>query len=255
MNRETTKQIIEYGQWLMASATTMEVDGIPPWVKPFNDLIYEEATLRASARRLRSIFTAIERDGLTASPAYLPAYALSVDEEGFGGDNHRQDSWVLFPVEDGNAQLECRRDLFSQFVDAGGVNVGGVDAGSIDEVNFDRFYFLMRKYASTLPDLFGKAEVSLFQHWKLIAALTQISGSTTTIPTDLALVGGDIPGIQRTISMVTSKGAAKAMRGRSAFIQLLGRRTGPTLAGRTGTGIGKRHLRRRRKFSAADEMA
>ncbi len=37
-----------------------------------------------------------------------------------------------------------------------------------------------------------------------------------------SLVGGDIPGIQRTIYTITSKGAAKGLRGRSAFIQLLG---------------------------------
>ena len=88
----------------------------------------------------------------------------------------------------------------------------------------ERFFHLMRKYATTLPNTYGEPGVSLFEQWKMIAALVGISDDVNRPPAWLGLVGGDIPGIQRTINTITSKGAAKAMRGRSAFVQLLGTR-------------------------------
>ncbi|MEA3337218.1 MAG: type III-A CRISPR-associated protein Cas10/Csm1 [Chloroflexota bacterium] len=116
------------------------------------------------------------------------------------------------PVDRAAAIQTDQTGLYDLFLEAGGAT----------EQDFERFFHLMRKYASTLPNSYGERGVSLFEQWKMVTALAQISGTTATTPERLGLISGDIPGIQKTINLVTSKGAAKAMRGRSAFIQLLG---------------------------------
>jgi CRISPR-associated protein Csm1 len=96
--------------------------------------------------------------------------------------------------------------------------------GSRDAVIFEGFYHLCRKYAWALPCVYGEPGVSLFQQWKMVAALAFAGGEDWREgPTgEFSLIGGDIPGIQDFVYTVTSKGAAKALRGRSFFIQLLG---------------------------------
>jgi CRISPR-associated protein Csm1 len=89
---------------------------------------------------------------------------------------------------------------------------------------FERFFYLFRKYAWALPCSYGEPGVSLFEQWKAIAALVFASGDDwkTGPASSFTLVGGDIPGIQDFVFTITSKGAAKGLRGRSFFVQLLG---------------------------------
>lgn len=89
---------------------------------------------------------------------------------------------------------------------------------------FHTFYHLFRKYAWSLPATYGGDGISLFEQWKAVTALIFASGNDwQNGPADeFTLVGGDIPGIQDFVYTITSKGAAKGLRGRSAFIQLLG---------------------------------
>ncbi len=91
-----------------------------------------------------------------------------------------------------------------------------------DDSGFLRFVHLMRKYAWSLPCTYGEKGVSLFEQFKAVAALVFGSRSLTDPAEEYLLVGGDIPGIQDFIYTITSKGAAKELRGRSFFIQLLG---------------------------------
>ena len=92
-----------------------------------------------------------------------------------------------------------------------------------DEGLFERTYHLMEKYAWALPCRFGQAGISLFDQWRATAALIMASGNNWMNGPDptLSLIGGDLPGIQDFVYTITSKGAAKGLRGRSFFVQLL----------------------------------
>lgn len=92
------------------------------------------------------------------------------------------------------------------------------------ELNFTTFYYLYQKYAWAIPASKAGEGVSLFEEWKAISALVFASGSEWKKGPgeQYTLIGGDIPGIQDFVYTVTSKGAAKGLRGRSFFIQLIG---------------------------------
>jgi CRISPR-associated protein Csm1 len=64
--------------------------------------------------------------------------------------------------------------------------------------------------------------VSLYEEFRALWALVHASRRGARPADRFLLVGGDVPGIQKTIYTITSKGAAKGLRGRSFFIQLLG---------------------------------
>jgi CRISPR-associated protein Csm1 len=87
---------------------------------------------------------------------------------------------------------------------------------------FDTFYYLAQKYLWCIPSPHDETEphVSLFEHLKATAAAAAIlhdSGGKE----EFALVGFDISGIQDFIYTITAKGAAKSLKGRSFYLQLL----------------------------------
>ncbi len=204
MNRDSESELMAYGRALMAHVTHREAGIDPPWVQGFLDLLRSGSPTASADPPLQSIFTLIRSDAASTDAGYLRAMPLSLTADAQG-------NWDWEPVALAAALMSDRGAVYREFAQA--------DA---PETTFLRFFHLMRKYASSLPNTYGEPGVSLFEQWKMVAALVTISGSTKQPPQTLGLVGGDIPGIQRTISTVTSKGAAKAMRGRSAFIQLLG---------------------------------
>ncbi len=81
---------------------------------------------------------------------------------------------------------------------------------------------VFRKHTWCVPGTRGEPGVSLYEEFKLLAALVHASGCEEQPAGSFTLVTGDFPGIQRTIYTITSKGAAKGLRGRSFFLQLLG---------------------------------
>lgn len=204
MKQEDAQQLIEYGRWLLAQSCGQATGGPPPWTASFVRLL-GAAGAASPPESLQSILTLIEAGDRKVPPAYTPPVPLDLNETPDG-------AWTLFPRAAPAGAPDDRRKLYLSFREAGGDQ----------ETGFDRFFYLMRKYATTLPNTYGEPGVSLFEQWKMVAALVGISGSLHHPPDALGLVGGDIPGIQRVINTVTAKGAAKAMRGRSAFIQLLG---------------------------------
>ncbi len=206
MNKNLDETLIEYGRVLMAQVAGGEALDTPDWAPQFLHLLGAISPQAASTEPLQSIFTLIDLPGLRAAPAYVRPVALSLAKTPEG------EQWTLTPTDRDTALAGDRKALYQTFL----------SHPAAREHNFERFFHLMRKYASTLPNTYGEAGVSLFEQWKTVAALAQISKDVQKPPDQLGLVGGDIPGIQRTINLVTSKGAAKAMRGRSAFIQLLG---------------------------------
>jgi len=189
----------------MARVAGGEAAPDPPWVAEFLKLLYPSPPPDPANRPLRCIFDLVGSRDQGAAPMWVRPVPLALTT-----DDDPANWWLMPAVEP--PDRAARRTLHAEF------ESHARDARQ----DYERLFFLMRKYATTLPNTYGEPGVSLFEQWKMVAALVGISGSTAQPPQALGLVGGDIPGIQRTINTITSKGAAKAMRGRSAFIQLLG---------------------------------
>ena len=171
---------------------------------------------------LKNIFSSLSLSGSASSagqPGYLPRRKLTLDRES------------LFPA----ATLEpamgdtSLRDAFE--------NVGmGV---SQDFAGLETFQAELHRMAWSLPS-FDDPHVSHYDQQRMTAALAFClqklgEGRVNTIlgalksgkgnngdmePVAL-LVGGDISGIQDFIYTITAKGAAKSLRGRSFYLQLL----------------------------------
>jgi CRISPR-associated protein Csm1 len=92
---------------------------------------------------------------------------------------------------------------------------------------FESFLELYRALAWAVPAPTMRPGISLYQFSKAIVALAycapQAGGDAIAPPPEeVLLVAGDIPGIQTMIYTVASTAAAKGLRGRSAYVQLLG---------------------------------
>lgn len=101
-----------------------------------------------------------------------------------------------------------------------------------DENDFDTLVnillILFEKYLWCIPDFTGSSEtdISLFNHLKDTTAFAHslfLTKKDNNSDTNLNLIVGDIPGIQNYIFDVLNKKAAKLLRGRSIFIQILSR--------------------------------
>lgn len=173
---------------------------------------YEECLARAQRspdEALTSIFSLVTLDSNRASsqsPSCHRMGALALRKE------------AIFPVARGEGHADAARlanDFVKEFHMA--QTLGERDL-------FERFYSLLHKYAWAIPCSYGAPGISLFEQWKAIVALVFASREQWQQGPDkeLTLIGGDIPGIQDFVYTITSKGAAKGLRGRSFFVQLLG---------------------------------
>ena len=107
------------------------------------------------------------------------------------------------------------------------------------EIFFESLFHLLKKYTWCVPSAAYRdhADISLFDHSKVTAAIAwclyalrdQLEpveqfvsnrGGNGSAPVAL-LIGGDISGIQSFIYSISSDGAAKSLRGRSVFLNLL----------------------------------
>jgi CRISPR-associated protein Csm1 len=152
---------------------------------------------------LLSIFSRVKQEGAPdPRQVYWPAGALSVEKP-------------AYPQEGGQARPDA--GLWPAFR-AEWEQIRGWEG----DVQFEAFTHLLHKYAWAVPCSYGEPGVSLYDEFRALSALVHASGCGQEPAKSFSLVGGDIPGIQRTIYTISSKGAAKGLRGRSAFIQLLG---------------------------------
>jgi CRISPR-associated protein Csm1 len=161
---------------------------------------------------LSSIFSYVVLRNEEQPPlTYLAARPLALDDQ------------TLFPVSLKKAKERSNWDkLWRGFVGEYGQLRKRLN--SDEDAFFEGFYHLYHKYAWAVPCTYGERGVSLFQQWKAVAALVFATGDKWADGPagDFTLIGGDIPGIQDFVYTITSKGAAKGLRGRSFFIQLLG---------------------------------
>lgn len=107
---------------------------------------------------------------------------------------------------------------------------------------FTTLYYLLKKHTWSVPAAVGKGiqDIALFDHLRTASAVAaclsglsdeglnriarewSLGGETNGSQASFLLVCGDISGIQKFIYTLTSKGAAKGLRGRSFYLQLLG---------------------------------
>ena len=199
-------RIIDYGLRLMQAATGTDLGpaGDVGWVKAFEAVMGGGSGASAPAGPCRTIFSQVHLGPQEPATTY----------------------WRPVPLTLAGAEMLPAR----QVAEASGsrTGLGATFKAAVAGLNrnqpgaFTRFYHLMQIHASTLPAGYGAPGVTLFQQWKAVAALAWLAGDTTGPPEQALLIGGDLPGIQRAIYTVSSKGAAKTLRGRSFFVQLLG---------------------------------
>ncbi len=146
-----------------------------------------------------------------------------------------------FPAEDigeainSESYNNLKKDLTEELDDL--VNLGA-------EIDLEKLHYCLQKYMSNVPSAayYHKPDISLFDHCKTSAAIslciyreikagelsedfldldsmTRFSKSMDYKP--LLLLGGDISGVQDFIYRLTSSKAAKGLKGRSAYLELL----------------------------------
>lgn len=196
-------------------------------------------------KQLQSIFCSVTTNApepgknLTApATLYLPLEALRLDKD------------VIFPrsaLEDEKLVWNAYAHLWDEFC-AQAKQLRQVHEKNGDLTAYlENILYLLQRYTWCIPSAYYKAipDVSLYDHARMTAALATClsNASEPTIDQTLQalhtqvdpgkvqqeqlsqpialLVGGDISGIQSFIYTLSSKGAAKTLRGRSFYLQLL----------------------------------
>ena len=168
--------------------------------------------------KLSSIFEGVDPDH-SGETAYRPDYRKRLDALAI----EFSDSY--FPVGEGNVQPE-HQALWDQFL---------VEHQFADTAIFrsyaETLLSLLAKYSSRIPGSARLPDVSLYDHAKTRAAfavalydyMTATDSPALPGAADLpfALIGGDVSGIQKFIYGIIARGAAKNLKGRSFYLQLL----------------------------------
>jgi CRISPR-associated protein Csm1 len=234
---------MSYGLDLMARATQGDAPALRQKLKgvwpdhdwfPYEEVLIGERDLSPPqpGERLLSIFSRVRLPGAETEPplAYYRPHLLELDRETlFPGDKDaptdpdREVTWDGFAEAVTRVMKAGHKDeaLFETFYHLMYRHAWALPCTYGDET----FYHLMYRHAWALPCTYGEEGVSLFEQWKAVAALAHALGQEWADgPGDkkFTLIGGDIPGIQDFVYTITSKGAAKGLRGRSFFVQLLG---------------------------------
>ncbi len=212
---ELKKALIGYGAWLMAGQLGQELSRDGPLAEIIGDADFAQdsqirrarevcgdwegqASQPATPGRLRSIFSIVrynqrydETKRTRVEPYEMPRRVLSID---------------LTQATDQPAHK-----LWEEFWD----RVGRLKPGW---GLFETFTALMARYGWYVPGTLQDEMVSVYEQFKAVAALAHV-----LVPgeDDVLLVAGDLPGIQDMLYTVTSKGVAKALRGRSFYLQLV----------------------------------
>lgn len=180
----------------------------------------EEADNRWDAfkrTRMRSIFEdiSINKSNKTEFKKKLPLTAISTTED-------------YFPVDAGiNAINEDYKSLWKAFE----TELNCIENKNVRSFN-ESLLYLLEKYTSRIPSSTQHLpDVSLYDHLKTTAAFALClkeyinDRNLNSIPSPdekpFALVGGTLSGIQKFIYGIISKGAAKNLKGRSFYLQLL----------------------------------
>ena len=173
-------------------------------------------------RNLLSVFCQIgEDDRSRPDSAYFPLRSLALDAA------------TIFPSEQIEDDAAAYSGLWEQFER----DAAALQTQDDAESYLESMYHLLYRYAWCVPAAFYRStpDISLYDHSRVTAAVAAclVDFDETTLDELLAhpkddtatplayLVKGDISGVQRFIYTITAKGAAKGLRGRSLYLQLL----------------------------------
>ncbi len=206
---------VAYGLYLMQRATGVNLEGPPESpLEPFERLLGTAWPPPDPNALLLSIFCRVHlpedpTDDRRAPPAYLRPHPLQMDPS------------VIFPSPTVPDNLTADRQQTGEQFRREYHRLR--QTLPEDDPRFPTaFHHLMERFAWALPNTYGEPGVGLFYQWKTVTALWVASGKGEMPPEEFLLIGGDIPGIQQAIYTITARGAARGLRGRSLFIQLLG---------------------------------
>ncbi len=182
----------KYGVFLLGhSLGQLDLDD---WTKDFNLPGFSKIS---TPKTLSSIFTLVH-NSVNPAKAYYPLIKLEqfVDKP----------LQPLKPVGDLKSE-ECQ-NYWQDFKDL-----------YQEEMKFEAFVYLLKRFSWCLPAPEGSEGVSLYEYFKILSArrICEISSQNQKV----TLVGGDVPGIQTWLYNVQAAGAARTLRGRSYYLQLL----------------------------------
>lgn len=169
--------------------------------------------------RMRSVFEAVSLNGKWMKPKdykkKLPLHAISTGADFFPADTN-------LPADEADYQK-----LWSDFQ----TDLHFIQNRTLHSFN-DSLLYLLEKYTSRIPSSTQHLpDVSLYDHLKTTAAFALClydymqDNESNDLPSPneqpFALVGGALSGIQKFIYSIVAKGAAKNLKGRSFYLQLL----------------------------------
>jgi CRISPR-associated protein Csm1 len=167
----------------------------PAWLSAYGKLLSRNWAPDGRGDRLLSVFGLIKAQSPGWQPKSVNPRRLSLEGLLEGQAESPDVLWADFPKEYASLPAGAGR--------------------------FETFGYLLQKYAWAVPCTYGDEYLSLYEEFKALAALVYASDGAEAPAEKALLVGGDIPGIQDFVYTITSRGAAKGLRGRSFFLQLL----------------------------------
>ena len=158
----------------------------------------------ASPPALRSIFS--ELAGHVGDARYLPAVELDLSAE------------ALYPQP-----LDAVARSFEPLQGGFRAAAAGLAAAPNAQARLEGLLDALQRYAWCAPaGHYGDAsDVSLYDHARITAALAVCLAGGGSPDAQVALIGGDLSGVQDWLYTLGSSGAAKSLRGRSFYLQLL----------------------------------
>ncbi len=152
----------------------------------------------ADSGPLESIFNRIRLDDTPQITAYLRSATLRLDRE------------ILFPQEQSASGDDVASRLHTELTELDRRKLAG-------KALLEGTLFALQRHAWALPS--PLPAVSLYDFARTHAALAAALANNPN--GEICLLGGDLSGVQDFIYSVSAKGAAKQLRGRSLYLQLL----------------------------------
>jgi CRISPR-associated protein Csm1 len=182
------------------------------------DAYQEDRRLRMARQIVRDASLSDSLMPRAASDCVAPVFSLLDTPPGVEGESWEPSS--IGPL-----------DLSSEGQSASASELAAEFWHSLDQPvigDFDTFHYLVARYGWNVP---GTVEhpirpgfeqgISVYEQFKAVAALCRCLDPTLDDDQSVALIAGDLPGIQDVLYTITAKGAAKTLRGHSAYLQLL----------------------------------
>lgn len=208
------QELIQLGDWWSSG-----MDRQKAYEKQIDDKEFRERPLINIWKNINIYDQNCSKINLSSENCCISLNGLSLDKD------------KIFPTTNPNTNQQNYQDLWNKFED---------EFKNLPQNNYrvfaDTLYYLLQKYLWSIPASTLKGEIhdsNLFEHSKTTAAIAlclydycqeKKINETKKLDTNhrpVLLVAIDISGIQSFIYNISSKGAAKALKGRSFYLQLL----------------------------------